>query len=348
MFRNMRHPDRYHGRGTMRGFFEGWYFKLATADKKRVIALIPGIFWGQTDAEHHSFLQVLDGDHISYDYIKMPPERFQAADRPFKVELGANSFSLDSIRLQASSQQTRLFGGVDFAGQRAWRSSRLFPGSMGAYNYIPGLQCYSQVCLMDAELSGALSINGEAVNFEGGRVYVEKNWGKAFPYSWIWVQCNAFDERAASLSCSIGHIPFGPGSFRGHLVGLYHGEQFFAFTTMNRSRLTIRSLQPDVRMELENRRYWVEITTQSDPDTFILCRGPRGGEMVPMVWETLQGKVTLRLYDKRQRQYLLETQGERAGIEYGGDQMQIIDGQTEQTSSTDSTGRTEQDSGNNR
>jgi hypothetical protein len=85
---------------------------------------------------------------------------------------------------------------------------------MGFYNYIPNIQCYSQFCALDFDLEGTLTLKGKEINLAGGKGYIEKNWGKAFPYSWIWVQANNFPDITASLSCSLGHIPFGFTSFR--------------------------------------------------------------------------------------------------------------------------------------
>lgn len=37
---------------------------------------------------------------------------------------------------------------------------------------------------------GYLNVEGERINMGGGRVYCEKNWGRAFPRRWWWVQSN--------------------------------------------------------------------------------------------------------------------------------------------------------------
>ena len=78
MFRTV-HPDAYHGRVPMTNFFEGWYFKLVTADASEAIALIPGVFWGKNDTEHHSFLQILDGPEVRYEYAATPADQIGRA-----------------------------------------------------------------------------------------------------------------------------------------------------------------------------------------------------------------------------------------------------------------------------
>ncbi len=335
-WQNSRFPDRYHGRGVMRRFFEGWYFKMTTRDGSRSVALIPGVFWGADASEHHSFLQVLDGKHVTYDYIVDRASAFSFQTKPFLIRVGENQFSFAMVEPRVSRKSspkspqgqrpaTDLTGLVEFSNVVRWRDRWYSPGSMGFYNYIPHMQCYSQVCVVDATLRGGLNLNGETIDFTGGRGYVEKNWGRAFPYSWVWVQCSTFDDPSVTVNCSIGHVPMGPGSFRGHLTGVTFDNRFFAFTTMNRSALTIRNLGRDLELEFANAGHRLVLRTRSEPDSFILCRGPRDGEMVPMVWESLQGQVELELYDQTDNSLLVKSHGRAAGLEYGGEQMAIID-----------------------
>ena len=44
--RGIQHPEAFHGKGVERGFFEGWYVKLISADRSQRWAVIPGIFRG--------------------------------------------------------------------------------------------------------------------------------------------------------------------------------------------------------------------------------------------------------------------------------------------------------------
>ena len=117
----------------------------------------------------------------------------------------------------------------------------------------------------------------------------------------------------------------GPGSFRGHLIGVTWQDQFLPFTTMNRSRLRITPRDQDVSIAVENNMFRLWLDTHSREDQFLLCRGPRDGKMIPMVYECLQGMVDLRLEDRRTGRTLVKTRGHATGLEYGGDQMKVID-----------------------
>ena len=327
MLQPIFNPDLYHGRVPMRRFFEGWYFKLVSSVSNRAFAFIPGIFWGSDETQHHAFLQVLDGHRRAYRYVRYPASSFSASKRaPLSIRVGSGSeFDLSQIRIAVDEQDLNIQGTVRLRGLVPWPSSLLAPGSMGRYNFLLGMQCYSQVSAMDVLLEGTLQVNGESIDFNGGRGYIEKNWGNAFPYSWIWVQANNFEKVPAAVSCSIGHIPLRFTSFRGFLMGVQYEDRFFEFTTMNRSQLRIEASQPDVRLEVANKKHRLVLHTTSDPDSYIQCLGPRDGDMIPLVDETLQGTVELELYDQASGNCLLQDVSHHAGLEYGGDQRRVVD-----------------------
>lgn len=320
----MSHPDAYHGPGARRPYFEGWYYKLVNSTGSRTLALIPGIHLGREKAHSHSFLQVLDGQGLRCSYSRLSPESFSFRE-PFSIQVGENRFSREGISVDVSTSELSLRGQLFFDEMRRWPDSPLSPGSMGFLNHIPGLQCYSQVCAMDFPLKGTLALDGASIDFTGGRGYIEKNWGRAFPQAWVWIQSNHFKQIPASLSCSIGDVPVGPLSFRGFLIGLLVGDRFYSFTTQNGSRLQIRSENNDRVVVVSNRHHLLEVRTFSREDAFILCRAPKAGEMIPMVEENLQGRVSVRLIERRSGRVLFEDEGLCAGIEYGGNAMVMID-----------------------
>ena len=178
---------------------------------------------------------------------------------------------------------------------------------------------------MDCNLQGTLEINGGRVNFDGGRGYIEKNWGSAFPYSWVWVQCNHFHGTHASLSCSLAHIPFLTSSFRGFLIGLYANNTFYKFTTMNGSKIEVLQSGSDVTVIAENSATKLTVICETEKDKFILLNGPRGDQMIPLVQENLQGKVYVELKSKVGHDLLFQGYGTNAGVEYGGEQMLVLD-----------------------
>lgn len=322
--KSLRYPDLYHGR-LGKNYFEGWYFKLVDGKMKNAYAFIPGVFFSSVSEHDHAFIQVVDGTNKTYSYIRFSPAEFSASKDDFAVDIAGNSFGRNGISFNLTGNDEVIKGSLQFTNHLAWPDTIFNPGSMGFYNYILKMQCYSQVCAMDFDLTGTLDINGRLVDFSGGKGYIEKNWGAAFPYSWVWIQCNHFPKKRASLSCSLAHIPFPVSSFKGFLVGLYLDESFYKFTTMNRSKVEVIQKGTDVIVHLKNRNHSLVIECETSSEDFILLNGPRGDQMVPLVQENLQGLVHVTLKENAGGRVIFEDSGRCAGVEYGGEQMMVLD-----------------------
>jgi tocopherol cyclase len=316
MLKQMLNPDLYHGRLPWNKF-EGWYFKISF--EGYTYAFIPGIFHGDSKMEPHSFIQVLDGQSAAYDYIMFPVGYFKSDKDSLELNIGENRFSLSQIILKLDCRLGKIDANLKMSDLIKWNSSKNSSRSMGFYNFIPFMECYSQVCVMDMFVSGHININDKFNNIENCRGYIEKNWGSQFPISWLWVQSNNFSIPAVSLSASVGHIPFFLGSFKGFLIGLNIESHFYEFTSMNGSRLTIRQSGPDKVIYVRNNNYHLELQTQTDKDKFILCKAPKNGQMVPLARETLCAKVHVKLTDLHDGITIFEDTGFNTGIEYGGE-----------------------------
>jgi len=322
--KSLLNPDLYHGRMS-KDYFEGWYFKIVDKNATQAFAFIPGISFS-SDSEHdHAFIQIIDGMKKTYCYERFLPENFKAAGDIFSVDIAGNSFGHGGISFNLARKNVNVNGQLKFSNHLKWPDNFLNPGSMGFYNYILKMQCYSQVCAMDCDLNGSLEVNGNLIDFNNGKGYIEKNWGSAFPYSWVWVQGNHFQKERASLSCSLAHIPFPVTSFRGFLVGLYVGDKFYKFTSMNRSKVEVLQKGTDLRLELKNRFYSMTIDCETSNENYILLNGPRGGQMVPLVQENLQGFVHVTLRENNSGRTIFSDQSRCAGVEYGGEQIMVLD-----------------------
>ncbi len=329
--KSLRNPDLYHGR-MGRQYFEGWYFKLIDKKMENVFAFIPGVFFSPEPVYSHAFIQVVDGIERSYRYERFPESRFHAESDVFSLTIEDNRFGREGVSFNLKRPRVVITGDLSFKNHLDWPDNFLNPGSMGFYNYIPRMQCYAQVCAMDFDLEGSLNINSREIDFSGGKGYIEKNWGSAFPFSWIWIQSNHFQKARASLSVSLGHIPFLFTSFRGFLAGLYVEGTFYEFTSMNRSRVEVSQKGTDLTMRLFNRRYNLTLETETKSWDFILLNGPRGKQMIPLVHENLQGLVHLELKNNASGEIIFEDTGRCTGVEYGGRQMVVLDRLAEEQS----------------
>ena len=66
------------------------------------------------------------------------------------------------------------------------------------------------------------------------------------------------------------------------------------------------------------------LKTHTNEDDFVTCMGPKNGDMIPLLKETLCGKVEMILEDTSVKKIIYRGMGESTGIEYGGDRMNII------------------------
>lgn len=324
MIKQILNPDLYHGKNRKSNFFEGWYFKLIDSSMEYPIAIIPGISKETNSKNSHSFIQILLGKDIKYFYKRYDVDSFSAHNSIFHVEIDNSKFSLEGLDIHIVDKDVSIKGSLKFKNIIKWPDSKLNPGSMGFYNYLNFMECYSQVCALNMKLEGNLEINGKNIDFTNGKGYIEKNWGKSFPHGWIWVQCNNFKNANGALSCSIGHIPFPLGSFRGFLVGFDVSGVFYSFTTINRSTISITEKESDVLIVLHNKNHKLTIKTKSSKSNFMLCNGPKDGGMIPLVEETLTGEVAVELKELNSNKVLFHDTGACTGIEYGGDQMRVL------------------------
>ena len=312
-------PNLYHGKHKSKNFFEGWYYKIVDKKNNYKLAIIPGISYGNSHDEHHSFIQIFNGKDIKFDYLSYDVEDFKYNNNKFRICINSNIFSLENINISINNKDININGNMIFKNIVKWPDSIINPGSMGFYNYLRFMECYSQVCVMNGSIVGELNINGINVDFTGGKVYIEKNWGSSFPKSWIWIQSNFFKSRKASVTCSVATIPFPIRDFTGFLIGVTLENQFYSFTTINHSKINISSLGDDVILTATKKNFKLTLRTYSNPEYFLTLKAPNNGSMTASVKETISGKVYMLLEDTYLNKVIFEDTGFGVGIEYGGD-----------------------------
>ncbi|MCX6434031.1 MAG: tocopherol cyclase family protein [Actinobacteria bacterium] len=244
-----------------------------------------------------------------------PPGDFAASSDRFDVTIAGNHFAPDGVTLDVP----QLCGRVDFTTPLdpwpvTWRS----PGIMGWYGLVPFMECYHGVVSFGHGLGGDLLVEGESASFDGGRGYLEKDWGRAFPAGYVWMHSNHIDEDAsASLVASVALIPWLRGSFRGFIVGLVHHGQLHRWATYNRSRETLLAIDDQhVRWALDGPDGRLELSAERVRGG--LLHAPLRTAMHQRVEETMDGRISIRHTDAAGR-VLLEGEGSCAGMEVFGD-----------------------------
>ncbi len=324
-------PAVFQGHRRRRNYFEGWYFKQIDAEQKHRLAIIPGVSYGATPAGHHAFIQTFNGMTGETHYHRFPLEAFKASRDRFDLRIGANHFSTQGITLNIDDEFGQVLGSLRFAGGQPWPVKPLSPGIMGPYTFVPFMECNHGLLSWDHEITGDLTLYGEAVDFSRGRGYIEKDWGAAFPSAHIWMQTNHFETQGTSLSASVATIPWLGASFRGFIVGLWHHRRLYDFTTYSGGRITELLLTDDtVDWTLE---------TGSDRDGYrlhivahraeggILAAPADGAGMTDRLMETLTAhvEVTLSRLEPGITEIIMQETGACAGLEVQGALDEILD-----------------------
>jgi hypothetical protein len=169
------------------------------------------------------------------------------------------------------------------------------------------------VLSFDHALSGSLTINGETVDFTGGRGYIEKDWGQAFPEGYVWMQTNHFERPGVCLTASVAVIPWLRTAFPGFIVGLWLDGKLYRFATYTRARLErIEISDEHVSWVVRDRRHRLEMTASRAEAG--LLKGPTRLDMGKRVSETLNASVHVKL-STLQGEVLFEGTGRHAGLE---------------------------------
>jgi tocopherol cyclase len=317
--RGLRHPEAFHGASERTGFFEGWYVKLVSADRRQRWAVIPGIFRGidagGPDARDEAFVQVLDGSTGRSWYHVFPPEVFSASDSEFDVRVGGNHFSPSGVTLNLP----QLAGSVRFTTPlQPWPVTWRSPGIMGWYGLVPFMECYHGLVSFGHGLEGTLAVEGTSASFDQGRGYLEKDWGRAFPAGYVWLHSNHIDgDDTASLVASVALIPWIRTTFRGFIVGFVHHGRLYRWATYNRSRETHLSIDDEhVTWTLTGPDGTLELVAERARGG--LLHAPLRTAMHQRVEETMDGRIAIRHLDPSGR-VLLEGEGACACMEVFGD-----------------------------
>lgn len=327
MFTKLRaiwRPAMYHGHGKRDNFFEGWYFKFVDANERHIHAVIPGVFLGDNRSASHAFVQVLDGLTGCSTYHRYPLDQFRASDQEFDVRVGPNHFQVDRITLDIAAPERTLRGELKFDGITPWPVSAFSPGIMGPYAFAPFMECYHGVLGLDHAVSGILLMNDETIDFAGGRGYVEKDWGQAFPKAWIWGQTNHFEQPGTSITVSVATVPWLRGAFRGFVIGLWHNRQLYRFTKYNGSKITgLRLTDTHIILNAENRRHRLEVVAARNEGG--LLHAPYRSDMLQRVTESLTATIRVKLIESAGGRVIFAGEGRHAGLEINGEVEQILD-----------------------
>jgi tocopherol cyclase len=304
-------PEIFQGNLKMRNYFEGWYFKHVSDDLEHVWSFIPGVALNKS--EPHSFIQVINGITGETEYLRYSINEFSWDKKRFWLKVGNSYFTENELYLNIQNEKIKVAGHLDYSNIIKYPKRLLSPGIMGWYSFIPFMECKHAIVSLNHDLSGTININGDPIDFSGGKGYIEKDWGKSFPEAWIWIQANNFEERTTSFSFSIAKIPWLGNFFPGFLAFLFYKGKFYLFSTYNNSVIKrIEHTAGSIDMELKNNDSVLKVNVRKN--TFGELRAPVSGDMSRRIKESIDSEVTLSLFDKNNNLIYTDI-SKRAGLE---------------------------------
>ncbi len=318
MFKKVNHPVLFQGDVKKKNYFEGWYYKQVTADQRTSLSFIPAVSLNANDP--HSFIQYIlvhtnerGQKNTHTGYIRFPVSAFSYTDGPFSVTVGHSRFSTRGISIHLADDCFTFYGNLGFGELHPIETTCLQPNIMGFFGYLPKMECYHGVISMRHTLNGQLEINGEPIDFTGGRGYIEKDWGTSFPKEYIWLHSNHFENQSASLFFSIAHIPFHLTEFEGFICNFILEGLEYRFATYNGSKCHVEEVSDEfVQLRLENKKASLEIKAEVLEQGQLIA--PVLGTMEKAIKEGIGGVLSVRLVDKQTGKIFMDT-GKNAGVE---------------------------------
>ncbi len=307
------HPEIYQGKHKKTNYFEGWYFKLISADKQAIYALIPGVAFGLNGEKSHAFIQVINAKTGQVNYFKYPIEAFSYKGDVFAIEIAGNKFSREGLTIDLKDEQLSLFGELVFYDIIPFPKTFLNPGIMGPYTFAPFMECYHGIVNINHKISGKLLINGLPATFDGGEGYLEKDYGKSFPQAWIWIQANHFQSKDTCFMFSVARIPWLGRSFTGLICFLLYQGKLYRLASYNGAKVSCLTIESKkITAKIKNRHYILEFSAKTSEGGFL--KAPKNGMMSREIEESITAITDLKLTDHLGN-LIFRGQSENCGME---------------------------------
>ena len=312
---NIFKPEVFQGNMSNMNYFEGWYFKQVSKNLDVVYSFIPGV--SLNPERPHAFIQVINGITGETQYVEYPLSSFSYDKKKLWVKIADSVFTRDSIDLYIDSPLIHLSGQLYFSNAIDYPKTIFSPGIMGWYSFVPFMECKHGVVSVSHQIEGSLKINELNIDFTNGKGYIEKDWGRSFPESWIWLQSNHFQHSDACIMISIAKIPWIGSHFSGFLAFLYLDGKFYKFSTYNNSKITALSYKNQtVHIELKNKEYKLVVNAYLKNSGILMA--PIAGKMNRRIKESVDSEIEITLTDSKGN-YEYKDKAVRTGLE-------VIDG----------------------
>ncbi len=311
------HPEAFQGNLKKKYYYEGWYNKIIDKNQDFVYAFIPTIAINKKTNSFHAFIQILDGKTGNTNYVKYELAQFEnLAENDYDIRIGDNFFSSKGFKLNINQNKAKIKGSVEYLRPVLWPKTFFQPGVMGILTYFPFLETYHGIVSMNHSLKGSIDFNGKVINFNGGKGYLEKDWGTSFPKAYIWAQSNHFSSPELSFILSIALVPLFKIRIKGFFCVIWHKGTFYKFATYTGAKISLLETTSErIKIKIENRKLSLLILINKKNIRFSKLKAPFLGAMSTEIFETMNSKIEIKLYDKKNNKLILEDTGKNAGLD---------------------------------
>lgn len=282
-----------------KSFFEGWYFKHQSKDGS--IAFIPGINISK-DGTKYSFIQVITKDksyNINYDF-----KDFSISQDKLTIKIKDNIFSTKGVILNIRNKNIIIKGRLVYSDITLLKSD-----IMGPFAYFPFMECVHGVLSLNHKVNGSLFINNKEVKFIDAKGYIEKDSGKSFPKTYLWIQCNDFKIEDTSIMVSIADIPFLGFEFKGCIAVVYYKGKEYRLATYNGVKLISYD---ENGLIIKRGKYRLEINIKNLSPQSLLA--PNGGEMIRTIYENISCSARFKFY--KDKNLIFDLESSNTSFEY--------------------------------
>ncbi len=324
-----------HG-GFHGSLFEGWYYRVILPEANQSFAFMYAIAAPQNQGNNSKSknsggsVQVFGvGDQYLWRTLPNFQDFYGDSDR-----LALSHYNQNHEGYSASDchNQGRIYDpskNITCTWNYKIQSADIRPvATMGWLSYLPIFEPGWQILMSLGWGSGFVKWGDHTYEFQNAPVYMEKNWGRAFPGQWFWIQCNAFDHipnlsyQNLSLVCAGGNRETLGISSAVAMINIYLNGELFSFMPDNSEIYC--AIAPWGNWEIRgyvnsngksnHKKIRAEITAETDdPGTMVMV--PTESGMQPWARDTAVGKIKLVLYIGDRRIY---AQSNLAALEIGG------------------------------
>ncbi|MEC9484553.1 MAG: tocopherol cyclase family protein [Candidatus Izemoplasma sp.] len=266
-------------------YFEGWYVRIIDPVIELNMAVIFGITKESTNP--HAFIQIAKAGQKKGIYRAFDLSLFYYHETLETVTIGNNELSLKHLLLDIDDIKCNLsFEDVSLQTK----------SSMGFFKKMP-LECYQELLYPNGKGIGKIEMADEKHSINAN-IYLEKTYGHKFPQKWIWCQSSHAESSNATISLSVGKVPFKGLTINGFFLHLDLPDKGYHFSSYNLSKFLYESHKGQITLTVLKPFYKVIIKTSLDAPIKLV--GPTdGGNMNLEVFESLTSHAKVTLYKRK-------------------------------------------------